>query len=292
MGVNENDWEKPKKTCNNQNVKKISKVDLSINKFKALEEGGGNEVIDPECQECGNLEDTSISTDKSIKRKIRAGRVRRWKKMSNIDEVPAACVENIENEFNKAEAITTTMLRSKMRAGALQVATPKEMDEQKDRHRQKTKIEDNMLNPIRTIYPKGLNKISPDGVWEEIEVAVDSGATESVCPDDMPINVPTVEGAASRRGVMYEVANGQQIPNEGEKRFNAVTEEGAQKKMVLQVADVNQALLSVSKAMKAGNRVVFDEAGSYIESKRSGERTWMHEKNGMFIMKLWVKHPF
>ena len=46
------------------------------------------------------------------------------------------------------------------------------------------------------------------------------------------------------------------------------------------------------KAMKAGNRVVFDEAGSYIESKRTGEKTWMSERNGMFIMKLWVKRPF
>ena len=87
-------------------------------------------------------------------------------------------------------------------------------------------------------------------------------------------------------------ASGHQIPNEGEKRFSAVTEEGLEKEMTLQVADVNQGLLSVSKAMKAGNRVVFDEAGSYIESKRTGDKTWMRERNGMFIMKLWVKRPF
>ena len=91
---------------------------------------------------------------------------------------------------------------------------------------------------------------------------------------------------------MYEVANGTQIPNEGEKRFHAVTEEGATKGMVLQVADVNQALLSVSKAMRAGNKVVFDDADTYIECKRNGQKTWMKEKNGMFIMKLWVRRPF
>ena len=148
------------------------------------------------------------------------------------------------------------------------------------------------LAPIRTIEPEKLNNISVDGKWEEIELAVDSGAAESVCPNDLAEHVPTVEGAASKRGVMYEVASGHQIPNEGEKRFKAVTEDGVEKRMVLQVTDVNQGLLSVSKATSAGNRVVFDEAGSYIENKTSGLKTWLQQKNGMYMLKLWVQRPF
>ena len=63
--------------------------------------------------------------------------------------------------------------------------------------------------------------------------------------------------------------------------------------MVLQVCDVNQGLLSVSKIVKARNRVIFDEEyGSFIENKQSGERTWLAEKNGMYILKLWVERPF
>ncbi len=61
-------------------------------------------------------------------------------------------------------------------------------------------------------------------LWEELELAVDSGATESVIPDSMPQQVPTVDGPAKKRGVEYEVANGDRIPNEGEKRFTATTE--------------------------------------------------------------------
>ena len=34
------------------------------------------------------------------------------------------------------------------------------------------------LCPIKTIEPEGLNVVSADGRWEEIELAVDSGATE------------------------------------------------------------------------------------------------------------------
>ena len=88
------------------------------------------------------------------------------------------------------------------------------------------------------------------------------------------------------------MANGVTIPNEGEKRFNAFTEEGKEKRMVLQVCEVNQGLLSVSKAVAAGNRVAFDSAGSYIESKATGEKTWMNAEGGMYTLKMWVRHPF
>ena len=46
--------------------------------------------------------------------------------------------------------------------------------------------------------------------------------------------------------------------------------------MLAAVTDVDDALLSVSKVVKAGNRVVFDESGSYIEHKTSGEITPTH----------------
>ena len=145
---------------------------------------------------------------------------------------------------------------------------------------------------IKTIEPEGLHRVTEDGIWEKIELAVDSGASDSVVPPTMPASIPTVEGPASKRGVLYEVASGHQIPNEGEKRFTAVTDEGAEKKMALQVRDVNQGLLSVSKVAGAGNRVVFDEQGSYIENKSSGQISWLKERNGMYILSLWVKRPF
>ena len=147
------------------------------------------------------------------------------------------------------------------------------------------------LQVVRTIEPESLNRCTEDGNWELLEVAVDSGATESVIPDQLLVSIPTAPSAASRRGVEYEVANGQRVPNEGEKRFNAITEDGVDKKVVMQVCDVNQGLLSVSKMTAAGNRVVFDEEGSYIEDKNTGEITWMEKRNGMFTLKLWVPKP-
>ena len=121
-----------------------------------------------------------------------------------------------------------------------------------------------------------------------MEFAVDSGASETVVNEEMLPDVEVKEGPASKRGVEYEVANGEKIPNLGEKKFRGVTIEGKSRNITAQVCDVNKALLSVKKVMSAGNRVVFDGDGSYIEDKASGEKMWMTEEKGMFLLKMWV----
>ena len=140
---------------------------------------------------------------------------------------------------------------------------------------------------MQTVEPEGLCAMTV-GEWECIELAVDSGATETVISEEMVTSVDTKEGQGSRRGVMYETANGERIPNLGEKRFIAHTEEGLKRKVTAQVADVSKALLSVKKIVAAGNRVVFDES-SYIEDKSTGGKTWLHEDNGMYMLKMLVK---
>ena len=145
------------------------------------------------------------------------------------------------------------------------------------------------MNPFVTIEPEGFNAVQGDNEWEEIDMAVDSGATETVINEDMLEAVETKQGPASKRGVEYEVANGVRIPNKGEKKFVAVSENGIARTITAQVCDVNKALLSVRKVMKAGNRVVFDEEGSYIEDKETSEKMWLNEEQGMFMVKMWVR---
>lgn len=98
-----------------------------------------------------------------------------------------------------------------------------------------------------------------------------------------------VEGEAMRRGVKYEVADGTLIPNLGEKRFKAVTEEGHEKGMVAQVCGVSKPLLSVRRMVEHGNTVVFQKGGGYIEDVK-GDRVWINEQDGMYVVKLWVKN--
>ena len=144
------------------------------------------------------------------------------------------------------------------------------------------------LRIFKTIEPEGVNVVQ-DKEWEEIELAVDSGASETVIGEDMLTAVETKEGPASRRGVQYEVANGVRIPNLGEKKFKGFTEEGLPRNLKAQVCEVNKALLSVNRLVQTGNRVVFDDAGSYIEDKTTGDRMWLREQGGMYMLKMWVR---
>ncbi len=73
--------------------------------------------------------------------------------------------------------------------------------------------------------------------------------------------------------------------------------DGAQKrKMTFQVADVNKALGSASKIVNSGNRIVvdLDEDGNdyaYIENKRTKEKLWMRQRNGVYVLDVLVGPP-
>ena len=73
----------------------------------------------------------------------------------------------------------------------------------------------------------GLNvieEVAPE--WEEIEMVVDSGASESVVNEEQLSGVETLEGKAKKMGVQYEVADGTLSPNLGEKKYIAVSDTG------------------------------------------------------------------
>ena len=77
-------------------------------------------------------------------------------------------------------------------------------------------------------------------------------------------------------------------PHTGQKTSTAYTNEGHLREMVASVTDVEDALLSVSKLVKADNRIVFDEGGSYIEHKLTGEVTPLEEQRGLYKLKMWI----
>ena len=48
----------------------------------------------------------------------------------------------------------------------------------------------------------------------------------------------------------------------------------------------------MKRMIQAGNRVVFDQEGSYVETAGTGERMYLREENGMYMLKMWVRRPF
>ena len=58
--------------------------------------------------------------------------------------------------------------------------------------------------------------------------------------------------------------------------------------MTFQAAPVDRALGSVKRMCSSGHMVVFDDDGSYVLNKMTGEVNWMREESGNYIMDLWV----
>ena len=56
-----------------------------------------------------------------------------------------------------------------------------------------------------------------------------------------------------------------------------------------EVCDVHRPLMSVKRMCKAGHRVIFDDEGSYVESKHTGERLKIVEEDGEYLLDVWVK---
>ena len=71
---------------------------------------------------------------------------------------------------------------------------------------------------LQTMQPASLNAIRSDG-WEEVEMTVDSGASETVVGEDMIVTANLKESEGSRRGIEYKVANGESIPQLGRKEI-------------------------------------------------------------------------
>ena len=127
--------------------------------------------------------------------------------------------------------------------------------------------------------------------WKKLEIAIDSGAAETVIPHTLVTAHPIHATERSRAGVCYASATGQPIPNMGEQQLPMVTEEGSLRMMAFQAAPVAKALGSVAKICQAGHAVIFDSEGSYIVNKSTGEINWLREDNGNYILDVWIPPP-
>ena len=58
--------------------------------------------------------------------------------------------------------------------------------------------------------------------------------------------------------------------------------------LTMQVAEVTKPLGSVRAMVKAGNKVVFDDGGSYILNKATGVKTNMEDRNGAYVFDIWI----
>ena len=128
--------------------------------------------------------------------------------------------------------------------------------------------------------------------WEYVEAVLDSGATVTVIPAHVGQGYDIMPSAASKAGVMYEIANGEEIPNLGEKLMAVVTDDGAWRGLQAQVADVSKMLQSVRALVKAGHTVVFGDGESghshYVYHKVSGECIGVRDDGVNYLMGMHI----
>ena len=101
-----------------------------------------------------------------------------------------------------------------------------------------------------------------------------------------------VPSEASKAGVRYEVANGKEILNLGEKLLPVVTDEGSWRGMLAQVADVSKALQSVRALVRSGHVVVFGDGDGglehYVDNKTTGETNFVRDDGVNYLMSLHI----
>ena len=143
--------------------------------------------------------------------------------------------------------------------------------------------------------PMSLKPLSTNNEWEYIETILDSGATVTVIPPHVGRSYDVVPSAASRAGVKYEVANGEEIPNLGEKLMPVMTREGSMRGLRAQVADVSKALQSVRALVKAGHVVIFGDGDEgqchYVYNKFSGETNEVTDDGINYLMGMYIIPP-
>jgi hypothetical protein len=144
------------------------------------------------------------------------------------------------------------------------------------------KLSDMSLSPLGA-------KSSVDG-WVEIEITIDSGACDTVMPTSWCSHISILQSEDSRRGVEYEVANGETIPNLGERHCCLMSEgSNVMKKIVFQTADIHKPLLSISRCADLGYRCTLDRHGGELVDNETGESIPVHRRGNLYIMRAWIK---
>ena len=101
-----------------------------------------------------------------------------------------------------------------------------------------------------------------------------------------------VHGEAAMAGVRYEIADGNEIPNLGEKLMPVVTREDSWRSLKVEFADIARAPQSVPSLVNTGHKVVFgggaDGIERCIENSVTGEVNWVEDDGFNYLMTYYI----
>ena len=126
--------------------------------------------------------------------------------------------------------------------------------------------------------------------WVEVELTADTGACDTVIPRDLCVSIPIQPSLQSLRCMEYEVANGETIPNLGERRCLMWTEFATEARAInMQVADVHKALLSLSRCADIGFESKFGRVAGALIDEDTGGVIPLQRKGNLYVLKCWLR---
>jgi hypothetical protein len=151
----------------------------------------------------------------------------------------------------------------------------------------------NVINELRVQGQeiKSVKEAEFNGRWERLRSVMDSGASITVIPPNVGKLYEVRESPASKAGVQYQVANGDELPNLGEKFLPLLTSEHTTRGMLAQVADVTMALQSPRALHATGHMVILDGANSFVLNKFTGEVNVLEDDGINYLMDTWIIPP-
>ena len=94
---------------------------------------------------------------------------------------------------------------------------------------------------------------------KELLTIVDSGTVDNVLPKPVCTEYPLEATSKSQSGVGFKGANGSHIKHCGQRRLRVKTSAGSNVNTTLEVADVRKPLISASRLLERGHKLVLDE---------------------------------
>ena len=185
---------------------------------------------------------------------------------------------------------TTTIPRSSGTVTSTVTATPSSSGTATDNVCDE-KLKTKFLSVFAEVRAQTLAPMQLSGKWERITSIMDSGATVTVRNPKTGTCYPLVEGPAAKAGVMYEIADGTEIPNLGERVMAVMSKTGRVTAKKSQVANVSKDLTAVRQEMKNQKTVIFDSEGCFTLCKLTGEVTPIDDDGVNFTQDEWVIPP-
>ena len=122
----------------------------------------------------------------------------------------------------------------------------------------------------------------------KISSDMDSGCVQSVAPPSILPSVPLSSSAGSRAGQEYVVADGDMVPNLGQKEAEVTLACGKKARAIYQIADVTGPLTSVGALCDDDNIVIFGSKGGMVLDLVTNSVTPFPRKEKRYKWEFWV----